>query len=162
MHRLKKSVYFFIIIFSFSSCGNKAADFNNNLVNIQKNVLKEVHGFGKKMKEMNIDSLPTTDVNKDAVKISSFISDKINEAQNLVTPKYGENLKAAITKQLEFEKDIIDKIGKLTEQDISQEEKTQIQTEFLNSKNKSDELESNVRAAQEAFAKQYKFKLEDK
>ncbi len=162
MQFIKTLLSFFIIIFFFSSCTNNAIDFNNGLVNIQKSVLKEVQDFGKKMKEVNVDSLPATDVKKDADKITSFISNKINEAQNLSVPKGGESLKAAIVMQLEFEKDIVDKIGKLTVPEISQDEKAQIQAEFLNSQNKATELEANVRAAQEAFARQYKFKLETK
>ncbi len=162
MDLIKKSLYIFLTIFLFSSCKNKAIDFNNGLVNIQKSVLKEVQDFGKKMKEVNVDSFPANNVKKEAGKITSFISNKINEAQNLSAPKDGENLKEAILKQLQFEKDIVSKIGRLAESDISNDEKMQIETEFLNSQNKATELEDSVRAAQEAFAKEHKFKLANK
>lgn len=162
MDFIKKLLYFFVIIFCFSSCKNKAADFNDNLVNIQKNVLNEVQDFGRKMSSISVDSLPLYNVKPETEKITLFISNKINEAQNLVVPKDGENLKQAILTQLQFEKDIVIKIGRLAEPDISEDEKMQIETDFLSSQKKAAALEANVRAAQETFAKQYKFKLENK
>ena len=69
-------------------------------------------------------------------------------------PESGEQLKAAILKQLEFEKDIITKIGRLALPDLSQEERTLIETEFLSSQDKANELEESVKSAQEAFAKE--------
>ncbi len=77
-------------------------------------------------------------------------------------PKGGESLKAAILNQLQFEKDIVSKIGRLSEPTISQDEKTAIETDFLNSQHKADALEDSVRVAQETFAKMNKFTLEEK
>ena len=162
MHLTKKFFYLFILLLCFSSCKNAEIDFNNNLVTIQKKVLKEVQDFGQKMKEIRIDSFPQAPVKKEAEKLTVFINDQIRDAQNLNAPKKGENLKEAVVKQLQFEKDIVSKIGRLAEPGISKEEKTRIETEFLSSQNKANELEANVRTAQEAFAKQYKFKLENK
>ncbi len=71
-------------------------------------------------------------------------------------------MKAAILKQLEFEKDIIDKIGKLAPTNISKEEKDRIEIDFLNSKKKANKLESSVNLAQEAFALEHNFKLQKK
>ncbi|MDQ2720247.1 MAG: hypothetical protein M3Z26_10890 [Bacteroidota bacterium] len=162
MHLIQKLLCFFFLIFFFSSCSNKAIDFNNNLVNIQKKVLKEAQAFGKKMKEVKADSLPLTNAKKDANKLTTFIDIEINQAENLSAPKDGNNLKSAILDQLQFEKDIVFKIGRLTEGGISQEERTKIGMEFLNSGYKANQLEDKVRLAQEAFAKQNKFKLETK
>lgn len=162
MHRVKNCLYVFLLFCCFSSCNNKAVDFNNGLVNIQKSVLEEVRSFKGKIQKVNVDSLPLTNIKTEAERIALFINNKINEAKNLSALKEGENLKDAILKQLQFEKNIVEKIGRLAEPDISKEEKMQIETEFLNSQNKANELEANVHAAQEAFAKQYKFKLENK
>lgn len=162
MDAIKKNLYIFVTLFCFLSCKNKAVDFNNSLVNIQKSVLIEVQDFSKKMKKITLDSFPAANVKTEAEKITSFINNKINEARNLTEPKDGEKLKEAILKQMDFEKDIVSKIGRLAEQGISKEEKTQIETDFLNSQTKANELAADILAAQEAFAKKYKFKLENK
>ena len=162
MNLIKKNLYLFILLFCFSSCRNDAVDFNNSLVNIQKIVLKEAQDFGEKMKEVSIDSFTAANVKTEADKIVVFINNKINEAQKLVAPKDGEILKEVILKQLDFEKDIVSKIGRLAEPDVSKEEKVQIETDFLSSQTKANKLAADVLAAQEAFAKQYKFKLKNK
>ena len=91
-----------------------------------------------------------------------YIDTKIIEAQNLYTPQGGENLKNAVLKQLEFEKEIVNKIGRLMRSDISKEEKAQIEIELLSSTEKATVHESNVHLAQETFAKQHDFKLQKK
>ena len=162
MSVFKKLTGFLFLLICISSCQNKAADFNNALVNIQKSVLTEVQAFGKKMKQVNADSLPSTDIKPKTDSIALFISDKIKDAENLRAPESGEQLKAAILKQLAFEKDIITKIGRLALPDLSQEERTLIETEFLSSQDKANELEDSVKSAQEAFAKRNNFTLQDK
>ncbi len=162
MYLVKKFLFAFILFCCFSSCGNEAVNFNNSLVNIQKSVVKEVSGFGKKMQLIPRDSLGLYNVKKETQYIDSFINEKINKAQKLSIPKNGESLKAAILKQLHFEKELVEKIGKLAEPETFKEEKEQIETGFLSSQKKSKELEADVRAAQEAFAEQYQFKLENK
>ena len=162
MHSINRIGNFFILFFCISSCTNKAIEFNDNLVHIQKSVLKEVSNFGKKMQLIPLDSLGVYNVKKEAHYIDSFINDKINKAQKLSTPKNGERLKEAILEQLHFENDLVEKIGKLAEPATIKEEKEQIETELLSSREKSKELEANIHVAQEAFAKQYQFKLENK
>ena len=162
MSVFKKLTGFLFLLICISSCQNKAADFNNALVNIQKSVLAEVQEFGKKMKQVNANSFPSTDIKPQTDSIALFISDKIKVVENLPAPASGERLKAAILKQLAFEKDIIIKIGRLASPDLSQEERTRIETQFLSSKGKANELEDSVKAAQEAFAKRNDFTLQDK
>jgi len=162
MDQIKNYLYLFILFFCITSCNNKAVNFNNNLMNIQKSVLKEVQELGNKMRKINADSLPLTDIRSQSERISSFINKKIKEAEKLNAPGKGGKLKTAILNQLAFEKDLVEKIGKLAQPDISNEEKAKIETEFLSSGEKAKELEINIRADQEAFAKQYKFKLENK
>lgn len=159
MNRMKKLLYLFFISFCLLSCKNKAADFNNNLVNIQRSVLKEVQVFGKEMTEPN-DSLAAHRIQPRSEEIALFIDDKIKEAQKLTAPSDGESLKNAIIMQLQFEKDIVGKIGRLTQQSIPNEERLQIETDLLSSQNRAQSLEDSIRIAQEVFAKQYKFKLE--
>ena len=162
MSLFKKVTRVFFLFVCMSSCQNKAADFNNALVNIQKSVLNEVQEFGKKMKQVSADSFPSTNIKPQADSISLFIDGKIREAENLPAPENGENLKEAILKQLAFEKDILTKIGRLALPDLSQEERTLIETEFLSSQDKAKALEDSVKAAQEAFAKKNNFTLRDK
>lgn len=109
-----------------------------------------------------MDSLEASNLKADAEKIALYINTKIIEAQNLNTPRGGENLKNAILKQLEFEKDMVSKIGRLMRADISKEEKAKIEMELLSSKEKAMVHESNVHLTQEAFAHQHDFKLQKK
>jgi hypothetical protein len=162
MNVLKKIAGIFFLLVCISSCQNKEADFNNALVNIQKSVLHKVQEFGKKMKQVSADSFPSTNIKPQTDSISLFIDGKIIEAENLPAPENGENLKAAILKQLAFEKDILAKIGRLALPDLSQEERTLIETEFLSSQDKANALEDSVKAAQEAFAENNNFTLQDK
>ncbi len=159
---MKKYLFLVFAFFTLFSCTNKAVDFNNDLVKIQKSVLIKVQEFGKKMQQVNPDSLASPKIKSDASEISAFIEGKINEAHDVPAPKDGENLKDAIISQLGFEKNIVEKIGRLADTAISKEEKRQIETEFLASGQKATELESRVREAQESFAKQHKFNLEAK
>jgi hypothetical protein len=159
---IKNCICLFIIFSVLCSCKNKAVNFNNSLVGIQKSVLTQVHDFGEKVQQVNVDSLQESGIRSEAEKIASYIDNKIAEAQNLTTPKEGENLRMAFLKQLEFEKDMVTKIGRLAQKDISKEEKAQIEIEFLNSKGKANELESNVHIAQEIFAHHHNFKLQKK
>lgn len=159
---LKKLPGILFLYVCLSSCQNKGADFNNALVNIQKSVLTEVHEFGKKMTQVNADSFPSAGIKPQADSIALFINDKIKEAENLPVPESGEQLKAAILKQLAFEKDILNKIGRLALPDLSKEERILIETEFLSSQDKGNALEDSVKAAQEAFAKRNNFTLQDK
>lgn len=162
MTDLKKLTGIIFLFVCLSSCQNKGADFNNSLVNIQKSVLTEVQEFGKKMKQVNADSFPSAGIKPQADSIALFIDDKIKEAENLPVPESGEQLKAAILKQLAFEKDILNKIGRLALPDLPEEERALIETEFMSSQGKANELEDSVKAAQEAFAKKNNFKLQDK
>lgn len=162
MNVVKRLFCVFILAFCFSSCKNEAVDFNNSLVTLQKSVLTKVQDFGKKMKQVDADSLPAADVKPQTDSIVLFIDNKIKEAQNLSTPKDGERLKAAILKQLAFEREIVSKIGRLSLPDLPGDERLQIETEFLNSQNTANELEDSVRVAQEGFARQYNFRLQDK
>lgn len=159
---IKNCIYFLLIFSALSSCKNKAVTFNNNLIGVQKEVLTQVQDFGKKVEQVNMDSLQTSNLKADAEKIALYIDTKIIEAQNLYTPKGGENLKNAVLKQLEFEKEIVNKIGRLMRSDISKEEKAQIEIELLSSTEKATVHESNVHLAQEIFAKQHDFNLQKK
>jgi hypothetical protein len=159
---IKNCIYFLLIFSTFSSCKNKAVTFNNNLIGVQKQVLTQVQDFGKKVEQVNMDSLQTSNLKADAEKIALYIDTKIIEAQNLYTPKGGENLKNAVLKQLEFEKEIVNKIGRLMRSDISKEEKAQIEIALLSSTEKATVHESNVHLAQEFFAKQHDFNLQKK
>ena len=156
---MKRLLCLFFISFCLLSCKNEAADFNNKLVNIQRSVLKEVQVFGKEMTEPN-DSLAAHHIQPRAEKIALFIDDKIEEAQKLNVPSGGENLKNAIIMQLQFEKDIVGEIDRLTQQSIPNEERLQIETDLLSSQHRAQSLEGSIRIAQEVFAKQHKIKLE--
>lgn len=159
---IKNCIYFLITFNALYSCKNKAVTFNNSLIGIQKEVLTRVQDFGKKVQQVNMDSLEASNLKADAEKIALYINTKIIEAQNLNTPRGGENLKNAILKQLEFEKDMVSKIGRLMRADISKEEKAKIEMELLSSKEKAMVHESNVHLTQEAFAHQHDFKLQKK
>ena len=159
---IKNCIYFLLIFSALSSCKNKAVTFNNSLIGIQKEVLTQVQDFGKKVQQVNIDSLGASNLKMDAEQIALYIDTKIIEAQNLDTPRGGENLKNAVLNQLGFEKNIVSKIGRLMRADISKEEKAQIEMELLSSKEKATVHESNVHLAQETFAKQHDFNLQKK
>jgi hypothetical protein len=97
---IKNCIYFLLIFSALSSCKNKAVTFNNSLIGIQKEVLTQVQDFGKKIQQVNIDSLQTSNLKMDAEQIALYIDTKIIEAQNLDTPRGGENLKNAVLNQL--------------------------------------------------------------
>jgi hypothetical protein len=130
-------------------------------VEIQKSVQQEMKDFGEKMNGEKSDSVSGKNLKIPVEKATGFIDDKIKEAENLLVPKGGGDLKEAILNQLIFEKDIVEKIGRLSDPKISSEEKTQIETEFLSSGEKAKALEAKVHAAQEAFSKEHQFKLEN-
>jgi len=160
MARVKAFLLLVIVFCCLSSCKNKAVEFNNRLVNIQKSVLGKVNDFGIKMREIKADTVPDIKIKAQVEEVTAFIDNKIKKTKNLLVPKGGGDLKEAILKQLQFEKEVIENIGRLADPQLSEEEKTQIETGFLSSKEKAIELEANVRAAQEAFSRQNQFKLE--
>lgn len=157
-----RNFLFLFILFSWLSSCNKAVNFNNKLVEIQKSVQKEMKDFSGKMQDKELDSLSDESLKISSEKATGFIGDKIKEAENLLVPKAGGDLKEAILNQLKFEKDIVEKIGRLSDPKLSAEEKAQIETEFLSIGEKAKVLEAKVHAAQEAFAKEHQFKLEEK
>lgn len=161
MDLLKKILRAFILVCFFSSCQNKAVKFNNELINIQQNVLKEVQGFGQKMQGINADSLPFSNLKSEAEKVSLFINNQTKVVKNLSAPDGGDSLKAAIINQLEFEHDIVEKIGKLAGSTLTENEKSKIENEFLTSGEKAAELEANIKSAQEAFSREQKFRLKN-
>ena len=79
-----------------------------------------------------------------------------------MVPKNGGDLKEAILNHLKFERDIIEKIGRLSDPNLSPAEIYQIENEFLNSGEMAKVLKEKVRSAQEVFAKEHQFKLEEK
>jgi hypothetical protein len=162
MAGVKNCLYILILFCCVASCGHKAVTFNDELVNIQKSVLQEVKGFSEKMQYRDIDSLSRSSVKTESDQIIIFINNKIKEAESLEAPKDGKNLQSAFLNQFRFEKDIVGKIGRLADSSITKEEKIQIETEFLNSQEKAKAIEADIHNAQEAFAKEHKFKLENK
>lgn len=155
-----RSFLFLFIVFCCLPACNKAVNFNNKLVEIQKSVQQEMKDFSLKTRNKN--SLSDERLKITAEKATGFIGDKIKEAENLLVPKNGGDLKEAILNQLKFEKDIVEKISRLSDPELSAEEKTKIETAFLNSGEKAKVLEVKVRSAQEAFANEHQFKLENK
>lgn len=162
MAAVKNCLYILILLCCVSACGHKAVDFNDDLVNIQKSVLSEVKAFSEKMQYRDLDSLSQSSVKSESDLIVIFINNKIKEAESLEALKDGKNLQSAILNQLQFEKDIVGKIGRLADSSITKEEKNQIEKEFLNSQEKAKAIEVEIHNAQEAFAKEHKFKLENK
>jgi len=161
MSVFRSFLFLFILFFSFSSC-NKAVNFNNKLVEIQKSVQQEMKDFSIKTQNKHPESLSAESLKMSAEKATGFINDKIKEAEDLLVPKNGGDLKEAIINQLKFEKEIVEQIGRLSDPQLSAEEKAQIETGFLNSSEKAKVLEEKVRSSQEAFAKEHEFKLENK
>src|SRR5574340_529033 len=122
MDQIKSYIYIFILFCCITSCNNEAVSFNNNLVKIQKSVLMKGQEFREKMQKIPADSLSLTDIRSHSETVTLLIDKKINEAENMTVPKKGEELRAAILSQLQFEKDIVEKIGNLASSNISNEE----------------------------------------
>lgn len=162
MAGVKNCLYVLFLFCCVCSCGHKAVVFNDDLVNIQKSVLSEVKRFSEKMQNLDIDSLSRSSVKSESDQIVIFINNKIKEAESLEVPKNGNNLQSAFLNQFQFEKDMVGKIGRLADSSVAKEEKNQIEIEFLNSQEKARAIEVEIHNAQEAFAKEHKFKLENK
>jgi hypothetical protein len=162
MGMMKKGLFVFVLFCCFSSCGNKAADFNDSLVKIQKSVLDDVKSFSEKVQNIGADSLPHSNVKLESDKLLGVINAKIEEAESLSAPGGAKEFQLAILKQLQFEKNIVSKIGKLADNNTPQVEKQGIEMEFLNSQDSAMSIEQEIHNAQEAFAKEHKFKLEKK
>ncbi len=156
---MERQFIFFLFFFFLSSC-NKAVNFNNKLVEIQKSVQNETRSFRLESQDKELDSKRSLKIS--AEKTIGFINNKIKDAENLLVPKNGGDLKEAILNHLKFERDIIEKIGRLSDPNLSPAEIYQIENEFLNSGEMAKVLKEKVRSAQEVFAKEHQFKLEEK
>lgn len=149
-----------VLLTVFISCKNKAANFNNELVTIQKKVLKEVGIFGEKLQQTHADTVELAILRMDGKKVIHLIESEIKRVQNLDTPRKAENFKQAVLNQLEFQKDLVNKIRLMTNVSITENERQCIEMDLAKSLEVANQKERNVRDAQEAFAKENNIKLE--
>jgi hypothetical protein len=143
----------------FFSCSNGALQFNNKLVEIQKQVEPKFTAFGNKMEAIG-DSSNFKDLKSDAVSLISFIDTKTNEMMELKTPKGGEDFKNSLIDQFKFVKNIAQKCIILGNDTTSAETKMSIGMEFMNSEKEANELENKTIKAQKDFADKNGFKIQ--
>ncbi len=158
MKRLIIPVTLFLSVFFFS-CSNGALQFNNKLVEIQKQVEPKFTAFGNKMEAIG-DSSNFKDLKSDAIGLISFIDAKTNEMMELKTPKGGEDFKNSLIDQFKFVKNIAQKCIILGNDTTSAETKMAIGMEFMNSEKEANELENNTIKAQKTFADKNGFKIQ--
>ena len=149
------------VVFFFSSCHNKAVDYNNALVNIQQQVLPKVREFAKKWSS-NVDSSNLHYILPEATGIVKILNQKISEVKSLPIVPGGENLRDAIVEQLEFQKNLCLKLGSLGDSAVTLEEKASIEEGFDKTPAEVDRITRRVNETQKEFAEKNHFTLQNK
>lgn len=143
-----------------TACKNKAVDYNNSLVKIQQSVQPQVQEFAKKMEQTGNGTITLKSLESDAKSLVDLLDKKIAELNAVVAVEGGEDIKNAILDQLKFERNICYKTGRLGSDNVTEEEKSAITTEFMNSEAEAKRLEARVAETQKKFAEKNNFKLE--
>lgn len=160
MKQIKLLGFGILFLSLITSCKNKGVDFNNSLVKIQQSVQPQVQDFAKKMEQTGNGSITLKSIEGDAKTLTELLDKKIAEITAVPTMEGGEDLKNAIVDQLKFERNICYKTGRLGNDDVTEEEKSAINTEFQNSGSEAKRLEQRVSETQKKFAEKNNFKLE--
>ncbi len=160
MKRLKQIGLLISLACVFASCHNKAVDYNNSLVKIQQGVLPQVQEFAKKCS--TVDSSNIHNILPEATKMVQLLDQKIAEVNILSIVDGGQNLKNAIIDQLEFERNLCYKLGRLGDPSVTPEEKASIEQEFVNNTPDADKITRRVDEAQKDFAEKNHFPLKNK
>ncbi|MEI7471580.1 MAG: hypothetical protein WCJ85_04935 [Chitinophagaceae bacterium] len=150
---------FLLLSLFFISCSNGALQYNNKLVDIQKQVEPRFTAFGNKMEAIG-DSSNFKDLEKEASSLIVFIDEKTNQMMELKTPKGGEEFRNSLIDQFKFVKNIAKKCIILGNDTTSVETKMAIGLEFMNSEKEATELEDKTFKAQQSFAEKNGFKIQ--
>lgn len=150
---------FLLLSLFFISCSNGALQYNNKLVDIQKQVEPRFTAFGNKMEAIG-DSSNFKDLEKEASSLIVFIDEKTNQMTELKTPKGGEEFRNSLIDQFKFVKNIAKKCIILGNDTTSVETKMEIGLEFMNSEKGATELEDKTFKAQQSFAEKNGFKIQ--
>ena len=149
------------VAFIISSCNNQAVEYNNALVKIQLGVLPQVQSFAKKW-SANVDSSNMHNILPEAKQIVQLLDQKIAALTTLPVVEGSQNLKTAIQDQLEFERNLCYKLGRLGDPNVTSEEKAAIEAEFIKTAPDADRITARVTETQKEFAQKNHFTLQNK
>lgn len=158
---MKKLTLLFIagfVVLAMQSCNNKALEFNNKIVEIQKSVEKPFSEFGKKMQAVGA-SGDLKSLDPGAREMLKLTDEKIAELTKLESPEGGDELKNSMIDQFKMARNIYSKTIILAADTTSPEVKFTIGTEFMEIEAKAAKLEAATKEAQRKFAEKNGFKL---
>lgn len=151
---MKKITTLFLLVVTvlFTSCDSKKGrDFNDKLVNIQKDVLEKYQAIMKGANET-----------ENMKKAKDYVDLKVAELKKVESVSGGEAFKQAMIDDIGFLGKISEIGLKLLNPDISETEATALNNEKSEWMNKATKLDNDVIDEQRKFAKDKGFKLENK
>jgi hypothetical protein len=138
------------------SCGQKdAVNFNDKLVNLQKDLLKTVNTI----KDSKTDSTSGNELLK---KMQAAIKTKVAELSAVKAPSDGEAFKQAMMDDFNGIDKSYDLLVKISDPATTPEEKTELMSQFSVWETKIGTLDENVISEQKKFASKHNIKLEYK
>ena len=161
---MKRFIRYSLILglsFLFASCNNKAVNYNNALVKIQQAVLPQVQEFAKKW-SANVDSFNLHNLLTEAGTVVHLLDQKMAEVNTLPVVEGGQDLKNAIIDQLQFERNLCYKLGRLGDPSVTPEEKASIELEFSKNEPDADRITRRVNETQKDFSEKNHFTLQNK
>jgi hypothetical protein len=160
---MKKLVLFLALAaasFGLASCNRGALNYNNKLVEAQKEVINGFSAFCIKMGGTAEENIPQ--LTPDARGVMGKVDKAIETINKIETPKGAGNLKKAFIEQIGFIKGFCANVVKLGDSNTSLADKLKIQEEMNKSEVELSRLDDNTIRAQKAFASENGFKLEAK
>lgn len=158
-----KKVLFTLVALAviMASCsGISAIDYNNKVIEVQTEIVKEADKFSKKVQTV----MQTQDfaaIKVEADSSLAVIDTQINKLKDIKAPSGGEDFKEAAIKAFESYKVIFEKGASASTftENSTPEELNKFIEEFTKAVEASDALEDKAREAQKAFAEKNGIKV---
>lgn len=144
----------------FTSCSNNYVDFNDKLVEIQKQVLPKFKALTENMASGLEDTTKVVAILAEADVLQKFTKAKVTEMNKLVVPSGGERLKSAFSAQFQFVLDLIVNLKKINNKALPESEVINAANWMVNFGKLNENLHNELVAAQQAFAKDKGFKIQ--
>lgn len=160
MKKLHTALSLFLLIILLTSCaGNKARQFNNDIVAIQQSVLPAVENFGTRLQKTDSVAIAPAAIVKEADSLSKILAQKINDLNKLQAPVGGEAFKTSVIKQMEFQHELCNNLSVLFNEKTSDDEKNKIVDKLKDVEADGKKLVEKMEDEQKAFADKFKLTI---
>ena len=154
-----KKVFFSLlaVIAIMTSCGGiNAVDYNNKVVEIQNNIVKEATRFSNEVQKV-AQTRDFSSIRVEADSSLAVIDAEVAKLKEMDAPSGGEEFKEAVIKAFESYKNVFEKgaAASTFTESTTQEELIKYVNDFTAAVNESTELENQAKEAQKAFAEKH-------